>query len=33
MGLDHPFFREEIRVFGEIPGAGNSDIKFKGWWD
>jgi hypothetical protein len=33
MGLDHTFTNEEIRVFGEVSGAGSPDIKFKGWWD
>jgi hypothetical protein len=33
MGLDHVFEYEEIRVFGEVAGAGRDNIKFKGWWD
>lgn len=28
MGMDHVFYQEEIRTFGEIPGAANLDIDF-----
>jgi hypothetical protein len=32
-GLDHVFERYEGNIFGEVAGAGNSNIKFTGWWD
>ena len=32
-GLDHAFIKEDVRIFGEIPGAANTNIKFTGWWD
>lgn len=33
MGLDHSFERYEGNLFGEIAGAGSTNIKFTGWWD
>lgn len=32
-GLDHVFDRYEGNSFGELPGAGTTNIKFTGWWD
>lgn len=27
-GYDHVFYKEEVRVFGEVPGAGTLNIDF-----